>query len=119
MAALGKSDGFASGRNSRIYNYGVIFLGNNAVKISVLTSGAGMNRIALYNAGGFHNGADFKFVSGRGNNFLLDKYFTADGAMLAFGKTGFGAGCCNGGINYGFVTVRLNHFLLNKNHAAG
>ena len=118
MAALGKSDGFASGRNSRIYNYGVIFLGNNAVKISVLTSGAGMNRIALYNAGGFHNSTDFKFVSGRGNNFLLDKYFTADGAMLAFGKTGFGAGRSNRFVNNFSVTLSGYDFLLDNNITA-
>ena len=118
MAALGKSDGFASGRNSRIYNYGVIFLGNNAVKISVLTSGAGMNRIAFNNAGGFHNGADFKFVSGCGNNFLLDKYFTADGAMLAFGKTGFGAGRSNRFVNNFGVTGCGNDFLFNEDFTA-
>ena len=47
-------------------------------------------------------------VAGRGNHFLCNKNLIADGAVLAFGLAGLGAGCLNGSINDLGVSRGLN-----------
>ena len=53
-------------------------------------------------------------MTGCGNDFLFNEDFTADGAMLTLGKTGFGAGGGNRFVNNFRMTGCRNDFLLNK-----
>ena len=66
--------------------------------IAVATDGAGVGGVALCGTGG--RGYDCCVaMSGYRNHFLRNHNLAADGAVLAFGQTGCGTGCCNSLIN--------------------
>ena len=96
----------------------MILFGYYAVKIGIVALRAGVRGVAFNNAGGFYNCTDFKIVSCCRKFLLGNKDFTTDGAMLALGETGFGAGGSLSFVNHFGVTGGVDYFLLDKDFAA-
>ena len=75
----------------------------------------------FFRAGGFYCVFDYDFAFGVAeciNNGLRNKNFSADGAMLTLGKTGFGAGGCDCFVDHFGMTERINNGLRNKDFSA-
>ena len=60
----------------------------------------------------FRFNIDYEIVTERWDFFLFNKDFTADGALIAFSQSGFGAGGGNGGKECFFMTECCNSYCL-------
>ena len=90
------------------------------LRSGVAAARAGVGHHAFLRAGrGRRDLAIVPGVAECGDDFLLDKNFVADGAMLAFRQASLRAGRCNGGVDRFGVTCRLDRARLRLAAGAG
>ena len=108
MLAFGQARLRARRRDGGVDRYGM-FLHRDRLRPGIAAARAGVGHHAFLRAG--RGRRDFAFVPIMvecGDDFLLDKYFFADGAMLAFGQARLRARRRDGGIDHFGVTFRLD-----------
>ena len=87
-------------------------------KFNVAAVGTASEDIAVFGAGRNDRKGFIEVVFNSRNFFLFNKNLAADGAMLAFGKTGFGAGRCLSFVDDFGMTGSVDYFLFDKDFTA-